>query len=398
MARTGIGANYVRNQMAAGRSMASIQAEAASKGYTVGPAAAAMFAGGGGGGSSAPAPAASAARTGIGANYVQRQLDAGRSIQDIQSEAARKGYTVGAKAQSMFDNAAKQSTDYSGSYGLPPTGRFFDPTNYSGAEDEMGSGGFGLAALNRARAAGYTDAQIRTTLAGAGVEIGGKAADSLNVAAGKTFYTGADGKKRPDGIASNFMGQAGRRSTRPFLLPKGAYNHAQGKPFEQNYLFAAGGANDAEIANLFLRGDWRAAEPGKYGAYSEPDWNKYVGENGYTSAFPAVDAQGKAIPGTDETPPEYRYQTRFNEAVESGGGTPLSATVGSVGQIGGGVEAIAEDPTSEAPAPGDVDAGGVVAPIKVDAESSRNDLKQLDDNVGYLTSGAVRKYYNSRFR
>ena len=55
----------------------------------------------------------------------------------------------------------------------------------------------------------------------------------LNVAAGKTFYTGADGKKRPDGIASNFMGQAGRRSTRPFLLPKGAYNHAQGKPFEQ---------------------------------------------------------------------------------------------------------------------------------------------------------------------
>ena len=64
MARTGIGANYVRNQMAAGRSMASIQAEAASRGYTVGPAAAAMFAGGGGGGgggggSSAPAPAAS---------------------------------------------------------------------------------------------------------------------------------------------------------------------------------------------------------------------------------------------------------------------------------------------------------------------------------------------------
>ena len=400
MARTGIGANYVRNQMAAGRSMASIQAEAASKGYTVGPAAAAMFAGGGGGGggSSAPAPAASAARTGIGANYVQRQLDAGRSIQDIQSEAARKGYTVGAKAQSMFDNVAKQGTNYSGNYGLPPTGRFFDPTNYSGAEDQMGSGGFGLAALARARAAGYTDAQIRTTLAGAGVDIGSKAADSLNVAAGKTFYTGADGKKRPDGIASSYYGQAGRRSTRPFLLPKGAYDHAQGKPFEQNYLFAAGGANDAEIANLFLRGDHKAADPETYSAYSEPDWEKYVGENGYMSAFPAMDAEGKAIPGTDQTPPEYRYQTRFNEAVESGGGTPMSATVGSVGQIGGGVKATAEDPTSEAPAPGDADAGGVVAPIKVDAESSQNELKQLDDNVGYLTSGAIRKYYNSRFR
>ena len=192
MARTGIGANYVRNQMAAGRSMASIQAEAASRGYTVGPAAAAMFAGGGGGGgggggSSAPAPAASSGRTGIGASYVQKQLDAGRSLQDIKSEAARRGYTIGAKAQSMFDNAAKQGTDYSASRGLPPTGRFFDPTNYSGAEDQMGSGGFGLSALQRARQAGYTDAQIRTTLAGAGVEIGGKAADALNVAAGKTF-------------------------------------------------------------------------------------------------------------------------------------------------------------------------------------------------------------------
>ena len=116
------------------------------------------------------------------------------------------------------------------------------------------------------------------------------------------------------------------------------------------------------------------------------------------SAFPAMDAQGKAIPGTDKTPPELRYQARFNEAVESGGGTSMAESVGSQGQIGGGVKATAEDPTSEAPAPGDVDAGGVVAPIKVDAESSRNDLKQLDDNVGYLTSGAVRKYYNSRFR
>lgn len=392
--------------------MASIQAEAASRGYTVGPAAAAMFAGGGGGGgggggSSAPAPAASSGRTGIGASYVQKQLDAGRSLQDIKSEAARRGYTIGAKAQSMFDNAAKQGTDYSASRGLPPTGRFFDPTNYSGAEDQMGSGGFGLSALQRARQAGYTDAQIRTTLAGAGVEIGGKAADALNVAAGKTFYTGADGKKRPDNVKGSYSGQAGTRKTRPFLLPKGAYNHAAGKPFTQNYLFAAGGANDAELANLYLRGDWKAAVPGEYGTYSEPDWNKYVGENGYMSAFPEEDAQGNAIPGTDKTPPELRYEEKFQESVASRGNTPtprtggstsMAESVGSQGQIGGGVKAVAEDPTSEAPAPGDADAGGVVAPIKVDAESSRNELKQLDDNVGYLTSGAIRKYYNSRFR
>ena len=215
----------------------------------------------------------------------------------------------------MFDNAAKQGTDYSASRGLPPTGRFFDPTNYSGAEDQMGSGGFGLSALQRARQAGYTDAQIRTTLAGAGVEIGGKAADALNVAAGKTFYTGADGKKRPDNVKGSYSGQAGTAKTRPFLLPKGAYNHAAGKPFTQNYLFAAGGANDAELANLYLRGDWKAAVPGEYGTYSEPDWNKYVGENGYMSAFPEEDAQGNAIPGTDKTPPELRYEEKFQESV-----------------------------------------------------------------------------------
>tara|TARA_B100000035_G_scaffold49461_1_gene38015 strand:- start:12877 stop:14139 length:1263 start_codon:yes stop_codon:yes gene_type:complete len=420
MARTGIGANYVRNQMAAGRSMASIQAEAASRGYTVGPAAAAMFAsggGGGGGGGAAPAPAAAAQgsgqRTGIGATYVQQQLDAGKSLGQIQAEARSKGYTVGAKAQSMFDNAAKQSTNYSGNYGLPPTGRFFDPTNFSGAEDQMGSGGFGLSALNRARAAGYTDGQIRTTLAGAGVEIGGKAADSLNVAAGKTFYTGADGKKRPDNVASNYTGQAGRRPTRPFLLPKGAYDHAQGKPFEQNYLFAAGGSNDAELANLYLRGDWKAAVPGEYGAYSEPDWNKYVGENGYFSARPDMTGHmgedGKALPSPELAPkeedPAERYKERFEEKVKEGGGdaeVPIESMITDyvpekTGEIGTQKTAAAEEPTSEAPAPGDADAGNVVEPIKVQAEA-QNELKQLDSNVGYLTSGAIRKYYNSRFR
>ena len=50
MSRTGIGAAYVQREMAKGRSMASIQQEAANQGYTVGAAAQAMFSGGGGGG------------------------------------------------------------------------------------------------------------------------------------------------------------------------------------------------------------------------------------------------------------------------------------------------------------------------------------------------------------
>ena len=49
--------------------------------------------------------------------------------------------------------------------------------------------------------------------------------------AGKTFYTGPDGKKRPDHVKAQLSGQAGERNTRPFLLPKGAYNYAQNKGF-----------------------------------------------------------------------------------------------------------------------------------------------------------------------
>ena len=135
-----------------------------------------------------------------------------------------------------FDNAAKQGTDYSASRGLPPTGRVvFDPTNYSGDERLHGRRQVWCRSLDKARKAGFTDAQIRTTLAGAGVEIGGKAADALNVAAGKTFYTGADGKKRPDNVKRSAIEakQVNGIHVQSFC-PKGAYNYAQNKPFIHN--------------------------------------------------------------------------------------------------------------------------------------------------------------------
>jgi len=340
----------------------------------------------------------------LGAKAIARARAAGYSDAQIQSAMQSQGVTASAQANQQLGTAFSQSNGPRASAQAQQAtqapavaGRYFDPTQYSAdPNDYMGAGKFGPGALDRARKAGFTDAQIRSTLAGAGVEIGPGAADALGVMAGKTFYTGPDGSLRPDGVQRSYTGQAGKRDSRPVLLPKGAYDYAQGKAFDQNYVFAAGGKNDADIANLFLRSDYK--QGGDYGTHAEPDWEKYVGENGYMSAFPAMDAQGKAIPGTDETPPEYRYQQRFQESVASGGGTSMAESVGSQGQIGGGVKATAEDPTSEAPAPGDADAGGVVAPIKVDAESSRNELKQLDDNVGFLTSGAIRKYYNSRFR
>lgn len=61
--------------------------------------------------------------------------------------------------------------------------------------------------------------------------------------------------------------------------------------------------------------------------------------------------------------------------------------------------AAATDPTSEAPAPGDADAGDVVVPIQVQAEARDEKVKAKTGSDGYLTKGTdYRKYYNSRFR
>lgn len=349
----------------------------------------------------------------IGANAIKRARASGMSDAQIRAAMGQSGITTSAVANqelgTNFSTGGGAAAAASGGGGTGVEGRYFDPTQYSAdPNDYMGEGKFGAGALERARGAGFTDAQIRSTLAGAGVTIGQGAADALGVMAGKTFYTGADGKRRPDHVALSYRGQAGERNTRPVLLPKGAYNYAQNKGFGYNTVFAAGGKNDADIANLFLRSDYK--QGGEYGTHSEPDWDKYVGENGYMSAFPAMDAQGKAIPGTDETPAEYRYQSTFDKKVEEGGGIPSAAPVGSLGGSRGTVEvpesagvtdyvpqtkAVAEDPTSEAPAPGDVGAGGVVSQIKVDANSTP---KQLDSNKGYLTGGRMRSYYNSRFK
>lgn len=407
MARTGIGASYVQQQLNSGRSLASIQQEAARNGWQVGEKAQAMF--------SAPAPAPApapsyspppapspqpaAARTGIGATYVQQQLNAGKSMGQIQAEAQRNGWQIGEKAQQMFTNASNASSGGNvNQYGTPATGRFFDPSNYSGAEDAMGSGGFGLEALNRARKAGFSDAQIRTTLAGAGMEIGPAAADALGVMAGRTFYTGADGTARPDHVQQSYLGQGGTRNTRPVLLPKGAYNSAQNKPFDSNYVWVAGGTNDADVANLYTG---NKVQSGTYGTYSDPDWSKYIGENGYLNPRPEVDERGRAIADFDWKPQEYYEQKKsetesaINNSLASGGvaSAPSGAgMIASSSDSGTGVT-MSADLGSEVTGQSDVP----VIETKVQAVANNDTSKKLESNTGYLTGGSLRRYYSSRF-
>jgi hypothetical protein len=197
MARTGIGAAYVQRQMAQGRSMASIQQEAASKGYQIGAKAQAMFSGGGGGGgkapakSPAPAPAAAPARTGIGAAYVQREMAKGRSMASIQQEAKDKGYQIGAKAQAMFSSgggqgAARwsggkqvQNADWIHAANAAQTAGNHWLNAYTGSQGGSGSKGFGAAALQRARDAGHSDADIQKGISEGGYTLGGHAQTAL---------------------------------------------------------------------------------------------------------------------------------------------------------------------------------------------------------------------------
>jgi len=422
MARTGIGAAYVQREMAKGRTMASIQQEAKNAGYEIGAKAQQMF-NRGGTYDPTPAPGLSATsdegRTGIGATYVQRELTRGRTLQDIQNEARSKGYTIGGKAQQIFDNAAARNNDYSDNYGLPPSGRFFDPSNFSGMEDRMDDGGFGDHALGRARAAGYSDAQIRSTLAASGMMIGPKAAKHLGVMPGKTFYTGPDGNRRPLDVWKDpstgrtktrefpvsYTGQAGTRKGRPELLPYNAYNSLINKPFDHNYLFTYGGESGGESMGTY---GYVGEDKDAYSAYSEPDWNKYVGENGYNNPRPDLtgdlDDRGRARPSAN--PYASQYKSTFDNAVSTGGGIPREEPVGAMGETAGVPEAAqvtdyrpsAEEPTSVDPAPGDAEDGPVVEQIKTGpAPTSTETGQQLKSNRGYLTSGRIRNYYNSRF-
>ena len=336
MSRTGIGAAYVQRQMAQGRSMASIQQEAASKGYTVGAAAQQMFSGGGGGGGggggSAPAPAP--ARTGIGASYVQREMDKGRSMASIQQEAANKGYTIGSAAQQMFNQGGGGGANYStagGGSGL----NWLE--QYRGPQGGRDSTGFGAAALQRARDAGHSDAdiqsavasggwnlgtaaqqalgsggsvqdalkgqrniwahysgsgggwgsgantralqsgltrsEIRSQLSESGLRIGEEAAKDLNVHAQQTSH------RRPAHIRDNQDGY----NTRFVLLPRDVrathLNYDEGDPRRYSTgVYAQGGYSDAAIGNLFRSGEWHEGDKhGTRGTYQDADWDYNIG-------------------------------------------------------------------------------------------------------------------------
>ena len=182
--RTGIGAGYVQKELDRGRTISQINREATKRGFKVRQSAQDMFKAGR---KTAKDLRDKGYKVGKGksvevdAGYVKKELDAGKSLEKIEKRANKRGYSIDRDARNMFNSGRTKEAD--------AAGRYFDPTNYSGAKyDYMGKGGFGAGALSRAKAAGFTDDQIRQTVSNAGVNVRRGAAGRLGVEQGMTPY------------------------------------------------------------------------------------------------------------------------------------------------------------------------------------------------------------------
>ena len=134
-----------------------------------------------------------------------------------------------------------------------------------------GQGQFGMGSLAKAQAAGMTNAQIRSSLAASGLQIGDQAAQVLNVNPGKTFLGYAPG------VQQSFMGNAGGGyRSRPQLAARG-YGMNDGQYFaDKGYsptFYIAGGANDYDAHNFLFGTDYDGG-PDIGGGYSDPDFHR----------------------------------------------------------------------------------------------------------------------------
>lgn len=134
-----------------------------------------------------------------------------------------------------------------------------------------GGGGFGASAVQRAQAAGLSNAQIRSSLAMSGLQIGDKAGELLNVNAGKT-YLGYS----PNLSQTSYAGNNGADyKLRPMLAPRG-YGMDGRFSSDQGFsptLYQAGGENDYDGLNFVFGTNYQGG-PDIGGGYSDPDFNR----------------------------------------------------------------------------------------------------------------------------
>tara|TARA_R110002012_G_scaffold112447_1_gene258179 strand:- start:9 stop:833 length:825 start_codon:yes stop_codon:yes gene_type:complete len=183
---------------------------------------------------------------GFGLKALERARAGGMSDNDIRSQLSSAGLVIGRGA----GDALGADTSLYG---------------YRGA-----GGQFGQASYQAASAAGLSDAQIRSSLAMSGLQIGDQAGKSLNVNAGKTYLGYSPNTQQ------SFGGNNGQQyGSRPMLAPRG-YGMDGRFSSDQGYsptLYVAGGANDYDALNSVFGTNYQGG-PDIGGGYSDPDFHK----------------------------------------------------------------------------------------------------------------------------
>jgi hypothetical protein len=127
-----------------------------------------------------------------------------------------------------------------------------------------------MGSLAKAQAAGMTNAEIRSSLAASGLQIGDQAAQALNVNPGKTFLGYAPGVQTEH---KTYLGNT--YSARPQLAPRG-YGMDGRFSSDQGYsptLYISGGANDHAALNYVFGTDYDGG-PNIGGGYYDPDFHQ----------------------------------------------------------------------------------------------------------------------------
>lgn len=176
--------------------------------------------------------------------------------------------------------------------------------NYLGADTSLygfqNQGGFGANSYAAARGAGYSDADIRSSLASSGLHIYDGAAQPLNVNPGNT-YVGLAPKVIPQ-----FMGNSGYMyDSRPQLAPRGFGLNNPTFSSQKGYsptFYIAGGTDDAHAYDFLFGGDYGAGG-GVGGGYSDPGFHEMnaVGEGGPLNIMSMM-AKGRKGQTTSQAP------------------------------------------------------------------------------------------------
>ena len=132
-------------------------------------------------------------------------------------------------------------------------------------------GGFGIGSYNRAIAAGMTPHNIRQSLASSGLRIGDKAAEALNINPGMTYLGYSPNVQQAHvGASGNQYSARAIFASRGYGLNNPTFSSDKG--YSPTF-YISGGANDYDAVNFLFGTDYQGG-PNVGTGYSDPKFHK----------------------------------------------------------------------------------------------------------------------------